>query len=117
MMPCSDVHVSDDDHDTMLLLLQLTVVNFVATNDGLSEHMLSTVVSLEVPELEQQSEQLRREVADNFKQVMEIEDRVLELLTTVEGKLLDDDNLVITLMVSGSYGCLSPPLFTLTIER
>lgn len=78
---------------------KLTVVNFQATSEGLCEQMLSTVVSVEVPELESQSEQLRREVAENFKAVAEVEDRVLELLTNVEGRLLDDDSLVMTLMV------------------
>ena len=78
---------------------QLTVVNFIATMEGLSEHMLSTIVSLEVPELEVQSEQLRKEVADNVRQVVEVEDRVLELLTSMEGRLLDDDQLVMTLTV------------------
>ncbi len=75
-------------------------MNFLATPEGLSEHMLSTVVSLEAPELEQQSEQLRREASDNLKQVVDVEDRVLELLSSVEGKLLDDDQLVTTLSVS-----------------
>lgn len=82
---------------------KVTVVNFLATSEGLCEHMLSTVISLEVPDLEAQSDQLRREVAENSKQVLDVEDRVLELLTSVEGKLLDDDQLVTTLAVSARH--------------
>ena len=79
---------------------KVNVLNFMATSEGLVEQMLVIVVSSEAPDMEVQSEQLRREIADYGRLVADMEDRVLELLSgDVSEKLLDDEVVITTLSV------------------
>jgi dynein heavy chain len=55
---------------------RLNVLNFSATSEGLVEQMLGIVVTSEAPDLEIQSEQQRREIADYGKLVADMEDKV-----------------------------------------
>ncbi len=80
---------------------RLNVLNFSATSEGLVEQMLGIVVTSEAPDLETQSEQQRREIADYGRLVADMEDRVLELLSgDVSTRLLDDEHVITTLSES-----------------
>ncbi|KAH8046934.1 1-aminocyclopropane-1-carboxylate synthase [Aureococcus anophagefferens] len=62
--------------------------------------MLGLAVACEEAELEAQREQLVMEDAENKRQLKEIEDKILYLLKTAEGNILDDENLIDTLKES-----------------
>lgn len=70
------------------------------TPEGLQDQMLSIVVSQEDPELEHRRSELIVENAQYKKQLQTIEDRVLMLLNTSKGDILDDEELINTLQKS-----------------
>jgi dynein heavy chain len=91
---------------------KVNVLNFMATSAGLSEQMLGIVVLSEVPDLEAQNEQLRWEVAEYSRLVADMEDKVLEVLSTdVDEKLLDDDAVTTTLAVRSVALCCRESAF------
>ena len=79
------------------ICVMLTLLNFQATMNGLSDQMLGLCVRLEAPELEKQSEILMLEDAMNKSELKTIENTILRLLDAAEGNILDDDHLISTL--------------------
>lgn len=69
------------------------------TPQGLEDQLLAIVVSKERPELEEQKNEIVISVANAEKQMEELEDEILRLLTTADS-LLDDENLINTLKSS-----------------
>ncbi|KAH8051544.1 1-aminocyclopropane-1-carboxylate synthase [Aureococcus anophagefferens] len=82
------------------LCVKVNLLNFMATTEGLEDQMLGLAVACEEAELEAQREQLVMEDAENKRQLKEIEDKILYLLKTAEGNILDDENLIDTLKES-----------------
>jgi dynein heavy chain len=80
--------------------VKVNLLNFMATFEGLQDQMLGIVVKQERPDLEAQREKLVLEDADNKRQLKEIEDRILHLLASSEGNILDDEELIETLSQS-----------------
>uniref|UniRef100_A0A671M0J4 Dynein heavy chain ATP-binding dynein motor region domain-containing protein n=1 Tax=Sinocyclocheilus anshuiensis TaxID=1608454 RepID=A0A671M0J4_9TELE len=78
----------------------LTVINFTVTKSGLEDQILSDVVRLERPDLEEQRNQLIVRINADRNQLKAIEDRILKLLFTSEGNILDNEELVQTLQES-----------------
>jgi dynein heavy chain len=74
--------------------VKVTLLNFAITPIGLEDQMLGIVVIKERPELEEQKNQLVVQNAKMNKQLKEIEDEILHLLSTSEGDVLEDDTLV-----------------------
>ena len=70
------------------------------TKDGLEAQLLGIVVQKEEPSLEQQKSELTVTVAAGKKQLVELEDEILRLLSETKGSLLDDEGLVNTLQQS-----------------
>lgn len=56
--------------------------------------MLGIVVAKERPELEEKKQKLIVESAANKKQLKEIEDKILEVLSSSEGNILEDETAV-----------------------
>ncbi len=84
----------------VILCCVCCAVRLVGVVQGLVEQMLAITVASEAPDLEVQSEQLRREIADYGKLVADMEDKVLELLSgDVNESLLDDESVITTLSV------------------
>jgi dynein heavy chain, axonemal len=79
------------------LCVKVNLLNFMATAEGLQDQMLGRVVAMENQELELQRQQLIIEDAENQRQLKEIEDKILHLLKTAEGNILDDEVLIETL--------------------
>ncbi|RKO93650.1 dynein heavy chain and region D6 of dynein motor-domain-containing protein [Blyttiomyces helicus] len=79
-----------------------TIVNFAVKEKGLEDQLLGIVVKREKPELEEQKNSLVVNVASARKQLLELEDEILHLLSTAQGSLLDDEKLVNTLQSSKS---------------
>ncbi|KAH3860157.1 hypothetical protein DPMN_023048 [Dreissena polymorpha] len=77
--------------------IKVTIINFTVTKSGLEDQILSEVVSLERPELEEQRNQLITKINADKNQLKAIEDRILKLLFESEGNILDNEELINTL--------------------
>jgi len=82
------------------ICVQVTLLNFMATPDGLEDQMLGLLVAKEEPETEKKRQNLIVESAQSKAQLKEIEDRILELLSNATGNILDDEELINTLATS-----------------
>jgi dynein heavy chain len=76
------------------ICVQVNLLNFVATQEGLEDQMLGIVVAAERPELETQRQQLVVQDAENQRRLTEIEDDILRMLASAEGNILDDEALI-----------------------
>ncbi|KAL5267409.1 hypothetical protein ACHWQZ_G004450 [Mnemiopsis leidyi] len=74
--------------------VKVTLLNFMITPQGLEDQMLGIVVAKERPELEEKKQTLIVESAKNKKQLKEIEDKILEVLSSSEGNILEDETAV-----------------------
>ena len=82
------------------MCIKVTLINFCITPTGLEDQLLGLVVREERPELERQREELILTMANDRRQLQELEDRVLRLLSESQGNILDDEVLVHTLSES-----------------
>merc|ERR1719428_801561 len=73
------------------------ILNFMATLDGLQDGMLGILVAKEEPEVEEKRVNLVIESARAKAQLKEIEDKILALLSSSTGNILDDEELIETL--------------------
>merc|ERR1719238_1978718 len=80
--------------------VQVTLLNFMVTPEGLEDQMLGILVAKEEPETERKRQNLIVESAQSKAQLKEIEDRILELLSNAQGNILDDEELINTLATS-----------------
>ncbi|XP_023668206.2 dynein axonemal heavy chain 6 [Paramormyrops kingsleyae] len=80
--------------------IKVTIINFTVTKSGLEDQLLSDVVRLERPDLEEQRNELIVRINADRNQLKDIEDRILRLLFTSEGNILDNEELVQTLQES-----------------
>eukprot|EP00105_Crassostrea_gigas_P038198 XP_019922346.1 PREDICTED: dynein heavy chain 6, axonemal [Crassostrea gigas] len=87
-------------HYLPAVYIQVNIINFTVTFDGLQEQLLSAVVRQEKPILESQRSDLLGSIADDVKSLRDLEDRSLSLLQNTEGHILDDQDLVDTLQQS-----------------
>jgi len=87
-------------HYSPEVCVQVTLLNFMATPDGLEDQMLGIVVAREEQEVEKKRQGLIVESAQSKAQLKEIEDRILELLSNAKGNILDDEELINTLATS-----------------
>ncbi|XP_071788570.1 dynein axonemal heavy chain 6-like isoform X3 [Asterias amurensis] len=77
--------------------IKVTIINFTVTKSGLEDQLLSDVVRLERPDLEEQRNQLIVRINADKNQLKAIEDRILKLLFESEGNILDNEELIDTL--------------------
>ncbi|XP_071942686.1 dynein axonemal heavy chain 6-like [Antedon mediterranea] len=77
--------------------IKVTIINFTVTKSGLEDQLLSDVVRLERPDLEEQRSQLIVRINSDRNQLKAIEDRILKLLFESEGNILDNEELINTL--------------------
>jgi dynein heavy chain len=87
-------------HYTPEISTKATVVNFAVKKDGLEAQLLGIVVQKEEPTLEKQKSELTIRVAAGKRQLVELENEILRLLSETKGSLLDDEGLVNTLQQS-----------------
>ena len=87
-------------HYTPEISTKATVVNFAVKKDGLEAQLLGIVVQKEEPSLEKQKSELTIRVASGKKQLVDLENDILRLLSESTGSLLDDVELVNTLQQS-----------------
>merc|ERR1719191_2579187 len=79
--------------------VKVTLLNFAITPEGLQDQMLGIVVQKEQPEMEEKKQELVKNNASMNKQLKEIEDKILELLSA-DGDILESKELIDTLEYS-----------------
>jgi dynein heavy chain len=67
------------------------------TPEGLQDQLLGIVVSQERPDLEEQRNQLIVESAENKRLLKEIEDKILKIMSSSSGNILEDETAITTL--------------------
>ncbi|KAL7754356.1 hypothetical protein RI367_000337 [Sorochytrium milnesiophthora] len=72
------------------LQTKVSLLNFMITPEGLEDQLLGIVVAKERPELEEERNRLILQSAENKKSLKEIEDKILEILSTSEGNILEN---------------------------
>ena len=74
--------------------VKVTLLNFMITPAGLEDQLLGIVVAQERPELEEEKNALILQSASNKRQLKEIEDKILEVLSSSEGNILEDESAI-----------------------
>lgn len=74
--------------------IKVTVINFSVTKSGLEDQILSDVVRLERPDLEEERNKLIMNINNDKNQLKAIEDKILKMLFESEGNILDNEELV-----------------------
>jgi dynein heavy chain len=82
------------------ICIKATVINFMITLNGLEDQLLGDVVRKERPDLETAKDKLVVSMANDKKQLADIQDKVLKLLKETEGMILDNEPLINTLQQS-----------------
>ena len=75
----------------------VTLINFMVTLPGLEQQLLGHVVRHECSSLETKNDKLTVQMASDTKQLVDIEDKILDLLSKSSGNILDDETLIRTL--------------------
>lgn len=76
------------------LAVKVSLLNFMITPEGLEDQLLGIVVSKERPDLEEEKTQLILQSAENKKKLKEIEDKILEILSSAEGNILENETAI-----------------------
>ncbi|XP_063744092.1 dynein axonemal heavy chain 7 [Eleginops maclovinus] len=74
--------------------VKVTLLNFMITPEGIQDQLLGIVVARERPDLEEEKQALILQGAENKRQLKEIEDKILEVLSSSEGNILEDETAV-----------------------
>lgn len=74
--------------------VKVTLLNFMITPQGLQDQLLAIVVAKERPELEEKKNEMIVESANNKKTLKEIEDKILQVLSSSEGNILEDETAI-----------------------
>lgn len=74
--------------------VKVCLLNFMITPLGLEDQLLGIVAAREKPELEEKKNKLILEGAENKRKLKEIEDKILEVLSTSEGNILEDETAI-----------------------
>ena len=77
--------------------IKVTVINFTVTMSGLVDQLLGDVVGKERPDVEERMVKLVMSIAEDKKQMLDIETKILKSLSESEGNILDDVELIRTL--------------------
>ncbi|KAI3387946.1 hypothetical protein SNEBB_000651 [Seison nebaliae] len=77
-----------------------SIINFTVTMKGLEDQLLGRVILTERKELENERVRLVQDVTKNQKKTKELEENLLFRLTSVQGSLVDDEDLIVVLKVT-----------------
>jgi dynein heavy chain len=76
------------------ICIKVTIINFSVTKQGLEDQILSDVVRLERPDLDEEMNRLIITMNNDRNQLKAIEDKILKMLFESEGNILDNEELV-----------------------
>ncbi|CAH0564658.1 unnamed protein product [Brassicogethes aeneus] len=76
------------------IAVKVSLLNFMITQQGLQDQLLGIVVARERPELEEKKNAMIVEGANNKKMLKEIEDKILEVLSSSQGNILEDETAI-----------------------
>ena len=71
----------NNEWQNVFVFLQVTIINFMITKEALENQLLNLVAAMEEPALEEKRNQLITESALCKRQLKEIEDKILEILS------------------------------------
>ncbi|NXJ14869.1 DYH7 protein, partial [Odontophorus gujanensis] len=74
--------------------VKVTLLNFMITSEGMQDQLLGIVVARERPDLEGEKQALILQGSVNKRQLKEIEDKILEVLSASEGNILEDETAI-----------------------
>jgi dynein heavy chain len=74
--------------------IKVTVINFTVTMKGLEDQLLVDVIKNERPDLEERKDTLVVSIANDQRQLLEIEEQILSMLASASGNILDDEELI-----------------------
>ena len=74
--------------------VKVTLLDFAITLEGLSDQLLALVVAKERPDLEKQKDELVTQSAKNARELKQLEDQILEVLSNSDGNILDDERAI-----------------------
>ena len=84
------------------IYIKVTVINFSITIDGLEDQLLGAAVKKEKPNVEKKKNELVVSMANDRKQLEDLEAKILKLLQESSGNILDDTELIRVLKESKS---------------
>ena len=84
-------------HYSPEVCVKVIMLNFMVTEDGLEDQMLSVVVKNEDPKKYEMRNQFITQEAENNKIKKELEDKILNQIAGASSNLLEDDELILTL--------------------
>ena len=74
------------------ICIKVTVINFTVTMKGLEDQLLVDVIKSERPDLEEKKDALVVSIADDQRQLREIEEQILFMLANASGNQNDNHN-------------------------
>lgn len=77
--------------------IKVSLINFSVTIVGLEDQLLGDVVRKERPDLEEAKDRLVLSISNDKRQLLDLENKVLQLLGDSTGNILDDEVLIETL--------------------
>jgi len=69
----------------------VTLLNFMITQVGLQDQLLNIVVEKERPDLAEEKVRIVLESAENKKQLADVENKILQVLSSSQGNILEDE--------------------------
>jgi dynein heavy chain len=84
-------------HYSPEIMGKVMIINYSVTQDGLSNQLLNVVVKHERPDLEESFSSLVKEMGENADILAQLEDTLLKELSSSEGNILDNSELIATL--------------------
>ncbi|XP_021708238.1 dynein heavy chain 6, axonemal [Aedes aegypti] len=76
------------------ICIQVSLVNFLVSRSGLEDQLLADIIKIELPDMEKQRSDLIVRINQDKQQLLMLEDKVLKLLYSSQGNILDDEELV-----------------------
>ena len=76
------------------ICVRVSLLNFMTTQEGLLDQMLAFTVNKIEPHMEAQRQKSIRESAEGAKKLKELEDMILNLVSSSEGDILEDETLI-----------------------
>ncbi|XP_050078309.1 dynein axonemal heavy chain 6 [Anopheles maculipalpis] len=76
------------------ICIQVSLVNFLVSRSGLEDQLLAEIIKIELPEMERQRNDLITTINADKQQLLLLEDKILKVLYSSQGNILDDEELV-----------------------